>query len=1033
MAHIPRATVVLSGSRGGEDRLAPQQHAGGGNRRSDQEYSALAGRQVEFVHGNMVPFFRGFDPPGGQRTIDMVGRQTGADSTTEFHQKRETHAFFNVVGNHAHVHGTPNRSEFMQTRRRANVSTYHQNTKPFAAENVGPAVGHDYDNRGHGGFHQAAVQDVARRAMKTSDDLYRTADRAQRSYRIEPTPGQATVTNRGVQASVQRHRPERAVPLTPARNLTTAVSNHLKPAARADIVDRTTHRQSATRFHAGGAAHADAADGEAHDHGLGTARARDTHRASTGETSYVATAVNMLRSMLLPWTDTARPTTKEQLVDNRRVGEVGGGGAQTRRAARPVDPSDVLRTTLKELAVEDVRAGGLGGAGGGAAIRHSVPVYDPDDVARRTVRETQSDSRRQGTVAASHGAHGRRAPPAAPRDAMRTTLRETQIHDERAGGIHAGGGGNALRKVAEARDPNDRMRTTLRETQIHDRREGMLGGAGGGGGGGGSAMRQVGPAQDPNDIARRTLKEVGVDQGREGFVGMRQGQSGPAVDPSDVPNTTMRETSISDARTGPIQSGGGATMRAPVYDANDVMRVTMRETQLHDDARPGGVMGSGGTSGALRQAGPATDASAVARRTIKETQIHGERVGPIGGGAGERQRKAPAFDPADTLKTTIRETQLHDARTGNVQEGGGGLGAAPVYDPNDVLRVTLRETQIHDERAGTIGGGGTAGSSAVRQAGPVVAETAEARVTVKETNLHDSRPGEVRHVRQAGHALDPDGAAPPTTIRDTTNAALHDRGAIKSARGGGGTVRDPNDTARTTVKQTLVQPSRDGSVRAKDGEPGYATNEKVAPPTHREGTSRAHAGHSAQVGDDGGGYEIANAEVGDTNRQETSVAYAGASGQPSRGEKSYQNAYNAKAVEKVLVEARYPKTVDREVDKLPMPATARRNDDELADEDDLQRNTRENAPALYHSEGVVDTTMEVRLLQGRTTRAGDADGDGATGGEGDDAEALNDEDLIIRRAANEVQRRTNALVQPPLAQHMPGDESECRRLDSNDV
>ena len=114
------------------------------------------------------------------------------------------------------------------------------------------------------------------------------------------------------------------------------------------------------------------------------------------------------------------------------------------------------------------------------------------------------------------------------------------------------------------------------------------------------------------------------------------------------------------------------------------------------------------------------------------------------------------------------------------------------------------------------------------------------------------------------------------------------------------TIYDPNDVARTTIKETLIHDSRTGHYdRAvtQDGQ-GYLTNEKEAPNTNRQFTSdweyEGIANGNTEVGGQGPGYLTNEKEAPNTNRQFTSdYEYVGGAMSKEPSQKRYDYMYNA--------------------------------------------------------------------------------------------------------------------------------------------
>ena len=88
-------------------------------------------------HNNMVPFFGSHVT---QRTVNLDGNESSLDNMqgagSQQFRKREQAPLFAPQKNMGWAHGTPNMSDFMQSR--VNPAMKMSNVKPFVSQNVGP-------------------------------------------------------------------------------------------------------------------------------------------------------------------------------------------------------------------------------------------------------------------------------------------------------------------------------------------------------------------------------------------------------------------------------------------------------------------------------------------------------------------------------------------------------------------------------------------------------------------------------------------------------------------------------------------------------------------------------------------------------------------------------------------------------------------------------------------------------------------------------------------------------------------------------
>jgi len=428
-------------------------------------------------------------------------------------------------------------------------------------------------------------------------------------------------------------------------------------------------------------------------------------------------------------------------------------------------------------------------------------------------------------------------------DIIKTTKKENFIGNERPTGNLSMPTPNKMTVY----DPNDVARTTIKETSIHNERDGNIVG-----------LKKL-TVYDPNDVARTTIKETNIHNEREGHLIGNKKQT--VYDPNDVARTTIKETNIHNEHDGHLTG----VKKQTAYDPNDVARTTIKETNIDNNHE-------GHLSGIHKQT--AYDPNDLARTTIKETNIHNDRDGNIGG-----VKKQTAYDPNDVARTTIKETNIHNDRDGNI----GGVKKLTVYDPNDIAKTTIKETNIHNNRKGDL-------------TGPrrlIVYDPNDiARTTIKETNIHNNRRARP-YLNNKGQVYEHD-TLPKVTGRNTlknkdNNVNLSAQSPPKTK------AYDPNDTAKTTMKETTLFGNQGNIERQTDD--GYLIAPAEAPNTHKQFLSdNEYTGNpEMQAGTGGGkGYLVANVKAPNTNKQFLSDnEYMGGADSINNKPISYDDAYNA--------------------------------------------------------------------------------------------------------------------------------------------
>ena len=434
------------------------------------------------------------------------------------------------------------------------------------------------------------------------------------------------------------------------------------------------------------------------------------------------------------------------------------------------------------------------------------------------------------------------------------------------------------------------------------------------------------------DVVRASKKEYTAEAHSEPVGVQPQMPSKPTLyDPNDVARTTIKQTNLYNAHgAGSLQ----VTAKKPrVYDSDAVARTTVRETTGNPAH---GVEESAGFKGSAAK-GVVYDPDAIARTTVKEATL---AEAPH---ANVRQvaYRSAAYDPDDVARTTVKEATLAGAPDANVRQVAYKSTA---YDPDAVARTTVKEATLAE-----------APDANVRQSAyksTAYDPDAVARTTVKETGLHDTHGlGSVVGGKLETKAY-PTDAAKTTgkeTVEDVIGEAQGTRNVVTATGAMAPRTYDPDQVARTTVKETtLDEEQRGGNVDGLQGERGaYATIEVKAPHTQKETVHTREYVGGATIGDGAGGYEVANPEAKQTQKQTLSDRdyFGTAADQGAKAPSSYADMYNAtlNEVRELTLRGREPtksgtkvapgpETVelqDVRVPSLPNAATARLQDEEV--------------------------------------------------------------------------------------------------------
>ena len=122
-----------------------------------------------------------------------------------------------------------------------------------------------------------------------------------------------------------------------------------------------------------------------------------------------------------------------------------------------------------------------------------------------------------------------------------------------------------------------------------------------------------------------------------------------------------------------------------------------------------------------------------------------------------------------------------------------------------------------------------------------------------------------------------------------------------------GIAFDPNDIAKTTIKETTIDNDHLGVATSSDGYGGYQTNPRNAPNTHRQDTTREYFGEVR--GEERGGYEVTKVKAKNTSRQFlANNSYTGGAGSQNvapGSRKKYRNA-KTKSFRQIVSKGRAP-------------------------------------------------------------------------------------------------------------------------------
>ena len=207
-------------------------------RPTEQHTDEVTHSQVTKGHNNEVPFFgpRVTQAMYSGGTDHILDSKTGAGK--EYFQKRETFSMYDIKAGTGNPFGQQVETDFEQSRMVTGMQA--KNVFPIEQVRVAPGSNAGYTNLGDGGFQQDQLREWA--LPPTTDEL-RIASKPKLSYSTEPTPGVNRVTLPGIQAQVNKNKPDKFAVLGMDR-VNTAVGAQTAPAIYPEQPMKTQARET---------------------------------------------------------------------------------------------------------------------------------------------------------------------------------------------------------------------------------------------------------------------------------------------------------------------------------------------------------------------------------------------------------------------------------------------------------------------------------------------------------------------------------------------------------------------------------------------------------------------------------------------------------------------------------------------------------------------------------------------------------------------------------------------------------------------
>lgn len=389
-------------------------------------FRSLTGDMVEgdyFRHNNMVPFFgrkvttRDFHANQNEGLMDnYLGKGS------QHVDKTEQAPLFAPNDNYQWAYGTPNQTDFMQSR--VNPGMKMSNVLPFKQEKVGPGVGLGYNTEGSAGYNSGMLNREAW-MPKTIDDLRTNNHRKASGIALygHEGPAMSSIKEMGTIGTMEKNRVERAFEMGQDRLMTTTGAEKgvtLRPIQE----DRYTNRPETTTDYTGAATSQNpgmfvdgeympstrtnlgsvpvavsSAVGKGHlsdaDYGAKSQMSYVNNRSANQQTDYFGVVGGAIGSVISPLLDILRPSRKENTIGTLRPYQNAGSKIPQ---SYIFNPADRLGTTIRETTEKSkfhLNAGTNEMNKGGYTVSDVQPISNN--------RMTQSDRFYAGNASAGDG------------------------------------------------------------------------------------------------------------------------------------------------------------------------------------------------------------------------------------------------------------------------------------------------------------------------------------------------------------------------------------------------------------------------------------------------------------------------------------------------------------------------------------------------------------------------------------------------------------------------------------------------------
>ena len=345
--------------------------------KSDKGFVSLTGNNINlnvFKHSNMRHFYKNRNQgPNPYKANDAILDNMGGSGTQHF-KKEEIAPLFRPEENMSWNNGTPNNTDFFQSRMNAPMSM--NNVTLWDQKMVGPGLNQGFSTDGTGGFNSGLNGRDLHLPRTVNELRVDNNPRQTFEYTGPQGPAQSDVKNPGFLGRVEKKLPDPTFTVGPDRWFTTTGAE-IRPTNRSEIqISEENRGLKATDYFGGGnnqgveATYAepnfretnrqqlnslpisnvnagDRFEPAKNNFGIDGFKAMANNRCTTQHSLPVGGVSGVVNSIMAPINDLLRPSRKENVVGNIRI--MGSINNKEGQGGYVMDKNNRARTTIRDM------------------------------------------------------------------------------------------------------------------------------------------------------------------------------------------------------------------------------------------------------------------------------------------------------------------------------------------------------------------------------------------------------------------------------------------------------------------------------------------------------------------------------------------------------------------------------------------------------------------------------------------------------------------------------------------------------------